>query len=229
MKLIKRIRARLIMGMCALMMITGTIGVTTPSAEAAATGMSFAQAQSFVTSYKSLQGYYKSVRAYTYGNAKHYQIYNAGCPGGALANCVAMSQYFVNRYTTVPDWKRTVTASSVASTLASTYKWSKGSKPKAYSIFSGRGHTGVVLGINANGSMIIAEAACGYYSKGIKVRQLTLDQLKRQYGSVTFVYPNANQLTGLVGTEKPPTKVNLDSALIKPSTLKSILDSIKKS
>ncbi|MDR3298085.1 MAG: phage tail-type lysozyme domain-containing protein [Candidatus Nomurabacteria bacterium] len=90
-----------------------------------------------------------------------------------LENCVAFSQYFINRYTAkhitgLPN------GSDVVSRVVSSHGFiDGGTTPKPYAIFSVAsgstmcgskpcGHTGVVLGIDtANNKIIVGEAGCG--------------------------------------------------------------------
>ena len=179
--------------------VIGLVTTVTPPQAIAATanGMSLAEAQNWVNAYKALP----VPNPRTTGRyVTSYNIYDAGCKSGPLANCVALSEYFVNRYTTVSDWLNTVNGKAVVSKLASTYGWPTGTAPQAYSIFSSSGpssygHTGVVLGVNSDGSMQIAEASCTY--GWTKARTVTLAAMRSEYGTITFVYPPASKLTGL--------------------------------
>jgi len=170
--------------------LAGLLGASPARAQAAATsGMTLAQAQGWISTYKA--------------EGLSWNVHNAGCAGGALANCVAVSQYFVNRYTTVPDWANTTHGKGVAAKLASTYGWPTGSEPRAYSVLSTTGpdtrygHTAVVLGVNADGSFQIAEADCFQPLSWAKARTVTLAGLRASYGSVSFVYPPQDRLVGL--------------------------------
>jgi len=94
-----------------------------------------------------------------------YAINGTGCSGGPLANCVAFSQYFINRYTT-KKYVHTSDGRGVVKDLLGMGFTDGGHTPKAYAIFSRNsgtyGHTGVVLGIDtANNSILIGEASCG--------------------------------------------------------------------
>ena len=182
--------------------------VTPPQAIAATTsGMTLAEAQDWVNAYKTMPAP-RAVDTWV----TPYNIYDAGCSGGPLANCVALSEYFVNRYTTVPDWKNTTNGNGVVAKLESTYGWPTGTAPQVYSIFSNSGpssygHTGVVLGMNSDGSFQIAEASCT--NQWIRARTITLAEMRNAYGTTTFVYPPASQLTGLPATTSSVSGTNL--------------------
>lgn len=95
-------------------------------------------------------------------------VNDAGCPFGALSNCVAFSQWFINKYTTY-NYQSTVNGVNVVSDLLSESSdfIDGGHTPRPYAIFSypiagnAAGHTGVVLGVNqATDTIIIGEASC---------------------------------------------------------------------
>lgn len=110
---------------------------------------------------------------YTQVDYRTWDVNDAGCSGGPLANCVAFSQYFINRYTSAHFSHLTNGSGVVALLLASGQGFiDGGTTPRAYAIFSVPsgsmycgavkcGHTGVVLGIDtANDKIIIGEAGC---------------------------------------------------------------------
>ncbi len=86
------------------------------------------------------------------------------CPFGTLNNCVAFSQWFVNRYTTLgPNWNNTSTGKEMADRLGE-YGFDTGVEPELYAVFSTDNpwtHTGVVLGIDQKKKeLVIGEASC---------------------------------------------------------------------
>lgn len=97
--------------------------------------------------------------------ADTYRINRYPCSGGFLANCVAFSQYFVNRYTTkyLPPNNG---IAIVKDMIALGFK-DGGTIPKTYAVFSAptnhpAGHTGVVLGIDtARNKIYIGQVGCG--------------------------------------------------------------------
>ena len=97
-----------------------------------------------------------------------------GCSGGVLANCVAFSQYFINRYTTI-NYAHPRNGRYVVDSLAE-IGFPTGTTPRVYSVFSTAsseaGHTGVIVGIdNENNKIYVAQMGCGYelsYEFGIE-------------------------------------------------------------
>ena len=93
-------------------------------------------------------------------------VSDAGCSGGALNNCVAFSQWFVNNYTTAGLTFGTNHGKGYVDTMISGGFTDGGTTPRAYAVFSTGfedlyGHTGVVLGINKEKNEIyIGEAGC---------------------------------------------------------------------
>jgi len=131
------------------------------SGNLASGGMTIDKAKPFMAEYRNLQP--KSWPRGTAGTP--YAINGTGCSGGPLANCVAFSQYFINRYTT-KKYVHTSDGRGVVKDLLGMGFTDGGHTPKAYAIFSRNsgtyGHTGVVLGIDtANNSILIGEASCG--------------------------------------------------------------------
>lgn len=92
--------------------------------------------------------------------------YNGGgpgqCHGDYRQNCVSFSVYFLNKYT---SFQKYVPGNGVATarTLASLSGKTASKTPTPYSVFSyangGYGHTGIVLGVQDDGSLIIGNAA----------------------------------------------------------------------
>lgn len=92
-------------------------------------------------------------------------IYDAGCPFGTLSNCVAFSQWFINKYTTT-QYMNTSNGNLVVTDLLTMNFKDGGTTPAPYAIFSqpgpsSAGHTGVILGVNKEkNTIIIGEASC---------------------------------------------------------------------
>lgn len=149
-------------------------------------GMSLEKAKSFMNEYKSLTP--TDWPSGTLGTA--YDINSTDCTGGSLANCVAFSQYFINRYTTkkatgLPDGK------DVVKRLLALGFVDGGHIPKIYSIFSQSGgdknHTGVVLGIDiASNKIIIGEAGCGQLLDWTDAREKSLSEFSSN--AYTYAY-----------------------------------------
>jgi hypothetical protein len=148
-------------------------------------GMSLSEAKSFMKEYKGLSN----------SDIAKYAINDAGCAGGPLANCVAFSQYFINRYTdkklTSPGNGRDV----VRSILSLSSFTDGGTTPAVYAVFSVDddlwGHTGVVLGIDKEkGVIIIGEAGCGFGAQWTDAREYPLSKFSN--GKYTYAYTNVD-------------------------------------
>ncbi len=138
-------------------------------------GMTKEEAENFLSGYieeakKKKTGNYGS--GYSNGTVIGDGFINdAGCMYGTLNNCVALSQWFVNNYTTAGPNASSARGSAYAGELISSYPGVftyGGNTPKAYSIgsttdtthWSGN-HTFVVLGINTeSGTIVTGHASC---------------------------------------------------------------------
>lgn len=125
-----------------------------------------------------------------------YHIQATNCSGGSLSNCVAFSQYFINRYTTYANKEGGVgglpNGVDVVNTLLSKSGFTDGgTEPRAYAIFSkpgpsAAGHTGVVLRVDiANNLVVVGEASCSAYD-WTGVHTYTLDEMRS--GTYTYAY-----------------------------------------
>ncbi len=148
---------------------TSGMGVSHGAAGSAALvsgGMNQEQANAFMQEYLNLQAQFAGSAAGLY--VSDYDIYTTNCaPSGALGNCVAFSQYFVNKYSkyySQNHWLDTTDGVGVVDRLtngADANGFVKGTTPRPYAIFSYNNHTGVVLGVDeANDQIIIGEAGC---------------------------------------------------------------------
>ena len=96
-------------------------------------------------------------------------IHDADCAHGVMNNCVALSQWFVNKYTTIgPSWNNTTDGVGLVDRLVSKKGFKHGTEPRPYAIFSNRewspaGHTGVIMGVDKEKEkVVVAEASCSY-------------------------------------------------------------------
>lgn len=133
-------------------------------------GMTLSEAKEFMKAYHdaAMGKYYKKKYNITFLSAT---ISNANCPYGVMNNCVAFSQWFVNKYTTIgPNWTSTTNGVGMVNKLTSTKGLKKGdsSSPRPYAIFSNAqwssaGHTGVVLGVDEKAKkIVVGEASCSW-------------------------------------------------------------------
>lgn len=158
-------------------------------------GMTLTEAEEFMNTYKNLQP--KEI-------TETYKISYTDCEGGALYNCVAFSQYFINRYT-----KNTSTNTNTLFTSPRDAKYTVEqliglgftpgyNTPKVYSVFSrssgDHGHTGVVLGIDVTkDEIIIGQASCGDGESGVTAVKKVLS--KYSTSDYTYAYTDG-RLTG---------------------------------
>lgn len=169
------------------------------SAGLVAGGMDLVKANTFMKGYhdKAMNDYFKKQIDVKFEGA---QIKNAGCPYGVMNNCVAFSQWFLNRYTTIgPNWNNTTDGKLMVQKLASTQGLPTGTEPRPYAIFStsqwgSAGHTGVVLGVNtATQKIIVGEAACsqsaGHLQYEPRAWEYTFDYVQKN--GWTFAYTDS--------------------------------------
>jgi surface protein len=168
-------------------------------------GMNLEQAQAFMKEYTTgeLASYYAALSKSGRGDRVHYGINLTSCSGGSLANCVAFSEYFVNKYTTNPTAGMgggygLPNGSLVVQRLIANGFADGGTVPRAYAVFStpsgsmmcGQvkcGHTGVVLGIDAeNDKIIIGEAGCSMPLSWAGAHEKKLSDFTS--GKYTFAY-----------------------------------------
>ncbi len=123
-------------------------------------GMTLEQGKEFMMAYRNL----------TEDEISQYITIGSICKNGTLYNCVAVSQYFINRYTTI-RYDHPVNGKEVVDSLRGLSdpegrQFTFGSQPRPYAIFSSgsnvaEGHTGIVLGIDeVNQTIIIGESGC---------------------------------------------------------------------
>jgi len=135
-------------------------------------GMDLEQAKAFMETYK------KEGEGYLGSNPYR------DCGGGVLANCVAFSVYFINKYTSLKGFKGSRVGHGraiVDNILLNNKDVIEGKTPEVYSVFSRysgeSGHTGLVLGIDtANNKLIIGEASCGAGPSGITAVEKSLSE-----------------------------------------------------
>ncbi len=133
-------------------------------------GMNLEQAQAF------MQAYRKEASKKSRGDQKFQGalVKDSGCKDGALNNCSAFTEWFLNRYTTLgPDKVMTRQGSQAVKRYLKEFPElvNGGKTPKVYAVVSmgpnsGKAdgwsnHTGIVLGIDKEkDTIIIGEAAC---------------------------------------------------------------------
>lgn len=173
--------------------------VTSSDGKLTSGGMTLSEAQAFIQPYINKANETLNVHSdITFEGA---QIHGTSCKYGTLNNCVAFSQWFVNRYTTANIINTTNGDKFVNALINSNQGFiNGGNTPRPYAIFSfgsynragwsSHNHTGVVMGIDeANDKIIIAEAACGHGSPDNwkYVSELKLSDWTGQSG-LTYAY-----------------------------------------
>lgn len=128
------------------------------------------------------------------------------CSGGALANCVSFSAYFINKYTTIQGFVNQAPGHgiSVASNMIDRNPGiSSGTEPRPYAVFSrpspngsAYGHTGVILGVDTvSGKVIVGEAVCDESMDSVTANEYTLAEMSN--GKYTYVYTDGLLKEGL--------------------------------
>ena len=159
-------------------------------------GMNIKEASEFMKTYSdaAMGKYYKVHNSIEFQGA---HIHDAGCPYGVMNNCVAFSQWFINKYTTVgPKWNKTTDGWAMVGSLSRTAGLKTGTSPRPYAIFSnkqfsGWGHTGVVLGVDENAKkIVVGEASCSesaghlYYEP--RAKEYSFDYIKKNGWSFAY-------------------------------------------
>lgn len=163
-------------------------------------GVTDVEAQAIMDEYHQLQIEYADCHdSHIIGSVVYcspYHVQKTGCSGGPLSNCVAFSQYFINRYTTYANKEGGIgglpNGVDVVNTLLSREGFTDGgTEPRAYAIFSkpgpsAAGHTGVVLRVDLeNNIVLVGEAGCSAYD-WTGVHTYSLDEMRS--GTYTYAY-----------------------------------------
>lgn len=136
-------------------------------------GMTLEEAKEWIKEYHdaAMGKYYKHRGDIKFQGA---QIHDAECPFGVMNNCVALSQWFVNKYTSIgPNWNETTNGVGLVDKLVSSQGLEHGTEPRPYAIFSNgewssAGHTGVIMGVDTDREMVVvAEASCSESSSSL--------------------------------------------------------------
>lgn len=152
------------------------------------------EAKKFMEAYRQ-EAAKKKKGSYSFQGA---YIFDAGCIGGTLNNCVAFSQWFLNKYTSIgPKWTNTVNGSNMVKHLGRTKGLKTGSEPRPYAVFSTStyNHTGVILGVTED-SVIVGEASChnGYTDYWPGVGKWSFSEAKSK--GMTYAYTDDILTTG---------------------------------
>jgi Phage tail lysozyme len=161
-------------------------------------GLTLEQAQKLMTYYRDTDGdalklIFTGPDALCSGSTEREQL---------LANCVAFSMYFTNKFT---SYKGVSTSGgNVVSRMTTDNAGGKtGTEPQPFSVFSRsssdpNGHTGIILGIH-DGKAVIGEAACGYGNAGIRAYEVSVDELKNDQRGYTYFYLGDKMKTDVLG------------------------------
>ena len=157
-------------------------------------GMTFEQAEAFTKTY-----------AESPDSASYIGRAATDCNGGALSNCVSLSVYFVNKYTSLGGMVDQLPGNGkgvVDNIVDRNPDVQSGTTARPLSVFSklgGKyGHTGLILGIDENklaadgtqGVVIVSEAFCTSQSHNGKVKEYPLAQLNN--GEYEFAYSDGH-------------------------------------
>ena len=149
-------------------------------------GMTLAEAKAWMETYRQ-EASKKKTGSYMFKSA---YVLDAGCGGGTLNNCVAFSQWFLNKYTSIgPKWANTVNGNLMVKHLGATKGLKTGNEPRPYAVFSTDtyNHTGVVMGVTSS-NVVVCEASCsnGYTSYWPGCSEWSLDTTKAK--GMTYAY-----------------------------------------
>ena len=134
-------------------------------------GMNEEQAKALMEKYKELVFEYKGKTHFEMTNRKGETVsWDNNCAPksgdrdpGVLKNCVSFTRWFVNTYSTLDFKGRVGDGGAIVDNLKAR-GIPTGTEPKPYAIFSwkngGFGHTGIVLGVNDDGTFIVGESGC---------------------------------------------------------------------
>ncbi len=161
-------------------------------------GLTLEQAQKLMTYYRDTDGdalslIFTGPDALCSGSTEREQL---------LANCVAFSMYFTNKFTSYKGVS-TSGGSVVNKMTAENAGGKTGNEPQPFSVFSRsssdpNGHTGIILGIH-DGKAVIGEAACGYGNAGIRAYEVSVDELKSDSRGYTYFYLGDKMKTDVLG------------------------------
>ncbi|MBR3176333.1 CHAP domain-containing protein [Candidatus Saccharibacteria bacterium] len=149
-------------------------------------GMNLGEAREFMSYYREQAVANKDRRKVVFEG----MTYENDCSGGALANCVSFSKWFLNKYVSGGPYAGLGNGRDVVGGLINRKNsgFENGNHtPRAYAIFSRRsggvvdgvsyGHTGVVLGVDmARKKIVIGEASCGASPSTIDAKEEDLEK-----------------------------------------------------
>jgi hypothetical protein len=157
-------------------------------------GMTLEQAKEFMDKYND--------PANEAENVKFIGGAGQGCAGGPLSNCVSLSVYFINKYTSIQGMGTGTSPGNgstvVANIISRNPNIQNGHSPRPYAIFSTAagsqdcdgvacGHTGIILGVDTErGKVIVGEAGCGSPKSWDGAHEYELSDFNN--GSYTYAY-----------------------------------------
>ena len=170
---------------------SGGRGGSSGSSQATAGGLNLSQAEALLEYYRNMP----DSEGYAAGMVLQTACY------GLKYNCVAFSRWFTNTFVTTSKWGDGGHGNGVdiASNLGAAQGWVVDNIPGAFSIFSApgptpEGHTGVVLGVIDQDTLIIGQASCYIGPGDTWAKERKISEFEAIYGKLTFAHIPENEI-----------------------------------
>ncbi len=133
-------------------------------------GMTMEEAEEFMETYKAEVLKYKGKTDYSMTTKNgETRSWSNSCTAdgieGVLKNCVSFTKWFVYNYVNIPSgYEISGNGGDVVDNMGASGNFKTGTEPRPYAVFSWKndsyGHTGIVLGVNDDGTFIVGESSC---------------------------------------------------------------------
>ncbi len=133
-------------------------------------GMTLEEAKDFMATYKEEVLRYKGKDSYSMTTKNgETRSWSNSCESngikGVLKNCVSFTKWFVYNYVNIPSgFEITGDGGQVVDNMSASGYFKTGTEPRPYAVFSYKndnyGHTGIVLGVNDDGTFVVGESGC---------------------------------------------------------------------